>query len=117
MQRIHGQTVYAVPVHDNHQSHTFCSSTLIHVADRIISMSDPLHPFRCILEGDIVIDSLIPANTSGAFCDLLTATHPTAGKLALKRPRGNCDEHLIAVRHFSHLLRCTVLISDLDIED
>ncbi|KAG8919104.1 hypothetical protein FRC01_001476, partial [Tulasnella sp. 417] len=59
-------------------------------------MSDPLHVFKCNLERDIVIDSLIPANTSGSFCDLLTGTHPTAGKLALKRPRGSYDERLIA---------------------
>ncbi|KAG8954581.1 hypothetical protein FRC04_011014, partial [Tulasnella sp. 424] len=58
-------------------------------------MSDRLHAFRCILEGDIVIDSLFPVNTSGAFCDLFTATHPTAGKLALKRPRGDYNEQLM----------------------
>lgn len=60
----------------------------------------PLHVFKCILEGDIVIDSLILANTSGALRDLLTGTHPTAGKLALKRPRGEYDDMLIAVIYF-----------------
>lgn len=67
-------------------------------------MSDPLQGFNCNLEGDIVIDSLFPVNTSGAFCDLLTGTHPTAGKLALKRPRGEYDERLMAVSTFLHPL-------------
>ncbi|KAG8943988.1 hypothetical protein FRC04_002377 [Tulasnella sp. 424] len=60
-------------------------------------MSEQLQDYMSNLDGDIVLDSLIPANTSGAFCDLLSATHPTAGKLALKRPRGNCyDESVLA---------------------
>ncbi|KAG8968346.1 hypothetical protein FRC05_001570 [Tulasnella sp. 425] len=59
-------------------------------------MSDQLQDYMCNLDGDIVPDNPSPVNTSGAFCDLLTATHPTAGKLALKRPRGDCyDESVL----------------------
>ncbi|KAG8917258.1 hypothetical protein FRC01_002581, partial [Tulasnella sp. 417] len=56
-------------------------------ADQSFS-TERLDDFRCTLDG-IVLDSLIPENTTGAFGDLFTGTHPTEGKLALKRPRGD----------------------------
>ncbi|KAG9044109.1 hypothetical protein FS837_008772 [Tulasnella sp. UAMH 9824] len=59
-------------------------------------MSDQFRGLMYNLDGDIVLGSLILVNTTGAFCDLFTAAHPTAGKLALKRPRGDCyDKSLI----------------------
>lgn len=50
------------------------------------------------LEGSIEIDSISPVNTSGAFSDLFTGTHSAVGKVALKRPRGDCyDEAVMGV--------------------
>lgn len=67
------------------------------VSDNQRPSTERLDTFRCNLEG-IVLDSATPENTSGAFGDLFTATHPTEGKLALKRPRGDlCDRKVIAV--------------------
>ncbi|KAG8902111.1 hypothetical protein FRC00_001780 [Tulasnella sp. 408] len=40
-------------------------------------MSDQFRDLKCNLDGEIVLDSLILVNTTGAFCDLFTATHPT----------------------------------------
>lgn len=37
--------------------------------------------------GDIEVDHTVPANTGGAFCDLLCGHHSTLGKVALKRLR------------------------------
>ncbi|KAG8975341.1 hypothetical protein FRC05_005900 [Tulasnella sp. 425] len=50
-------------------------------------MMESAQPTRFALEGAITIDTTGRVNTSGAFCDLYTGTHPIAGKVALKRPR------------------------------
>lgn len=47
------------------------------------------------LEGSIEIDSIFPVNTSGAFSDLFTGTHSAVGKVALKRPRGDCYDEAV----------------------
>ncbi|KAG9029061.1 hypothetical protein FS837_003665, partial [Tulasnella sp. UAMH 9824] len=61
-------------------------------------MSDQFRDLKCNLDGEIVLDSLILVNTTGAFCDWFTATHPAAGKLALKRPRGDCYDSSVIAR-------------------
>lgn len=63
-------------------------------------MTDSAQPPDFALQGPISIDSTVPANTSGAFCDLFTGVHPIAGKVALKRPRGNYNEALMKVSLF-----------------
>lgn len=51
-------------------------------------MTESIQPPQFALEGTITLDITGPVNTTGAFCDLFTGTHPIAGKVALKRPRG-----------------------------
>lgn len=70
--------------------------------DQSLSL-ERLDDFRCHLDG-IVLDSSTPENTTGAFGDLFTGTHPTEGKLALKRPRGDlCNARAVAVGRWRHL--------------
>lgn len=59
--------------------------------------------------GDIEIDYTVPANTGGAFCDLLCGRHLKLGKVALKRLRSDMSgSSRLPVRSMAHLYRLII---------